>query len=136
MDQSEMGSSKPYLLRALHEWVLDNGLTPHIIVDVHAPDVQVPPGAHEDGKLVLNIAPKATRHLEMGNDVFSFEARFSGQPHRVHVPVDAILAIYARENGQGMVFAQEGTSPESNPSDNSASETGAKPGGPNLRVIK
>jgi stringent starvation protein B len=135
MDQPEMGSSKPYLLRALHEWVLDNGLTPHIIVDVNAPDVEVPPAAHEDGKLVLNIAPRATRNLQMGNDLVSFEARFAGNRQRVRVPIDAIMAIYARENGQGMVFAQDST--VADPEQPDADEPGGdKPGGPHLRVIK
>ena len=135
MDLQEMSSSKPYLLRALHEWIIDNGLTPHIIVDIHAPDVEVPTAAHQDGKLVLNVAPRATRNLEMGNDWFSFEARFAGTPHRVQVPVDAILAIYARENGQGMVFAQDGQDkPEgSGEGDNGGDD---KPRGPHLRVIK
>jgi len=135
MDISEMGSSKPYLLRALHQWILDNGLTPHIIVDVKAPDVEVPAGAEKDGKLVLNIAPRAVRGLEMGNEVFSFEARFAGAPHRVRVPVAAILAIYARENGQGMVFARDETAAESSAEDQGR-PGGGKPGGPNLRVIK
>ena len=98
--------------------------------------MQVPSGAHQDGKLVLNIAPKATRHLEMGNDVFSFEARFSGTPHRVEVPVDAILAVYARENGQGMVFARDGAdqgTETGGPDDGNGDD---RPRGPNLRVIK
>jgi stringent starvation protein B len=135
VDLQEMSTSKPYLLRALHEWILDNGLTPHIIVDVNAPDVQVPAGAQQDGKLVLNIAPQATRNLDMGNDEFSFEARFSGKSHRVLVPVDAIVAIYARENGQGMVFAQDGSDKE--PSPPGGDDDGPdKPDGPHLRVIK
>lgn len=130
-----MTSSKPYLLRALHEWIIDNGLTPHIIVDIHAPDVQVPAAAHQDGKLVLNVAPRATKNLELGNEVFSFDARFSGTPHRVQVPVDAILAIYARENGQGMVFAQDGAARTGEP-EGDGDGGDDKPRGPHLRVIK
>jgi stringent starvation protein B len=135
MDLQEMSSSKPYLLRALHEWIIDNGLTPHIIVDIHAPEVEVPTAAHQDGKLVLNVAPRATRKLEMGNDLFTFEARFGGTPHLVRVPVDAILAIYARENGQGMVFAQEGLDKNG---DSELGDDGGddRPRGPHLRVIK
>jgi stringent starvation protein B len=137
MEASEMESSKPYLLRALHEWILDNGLTPHIIVDIHARDVEVPAGAEQDGKLVLNIAPRAVRHLEMGNELFSFEARFAGTPQRVRVPVAAIVAIYARENGQGMVFASDGASGDDTPDSDSQSGSGDdKRGGPHLRVIK
>jgi len=131
-----MCSSKPYLLRALHEWILDNGLTPHIIVDAQAPGVEVPSTAQEDGRLVLNIAPRATRHLEMGNERFSFETRFAGTPHRVLVPVDAILAIYARENGQGMVFAPEGINPDGVAGGQDQPEGDKPGGGPNLRVVK
>lgn len=136
MDLQEMNSSKPYLLRALHEWITDSGLTPHIIVDIHAPDVDVPSAAHQDGKLVLNVAPRATHKLEMGNDVFTFEARFSGTPHRVRVPVDAIIAIYARENGQGMVFAQDEREDDAQPGAGRDDGGDDKPRGPHLRVIK
>lgn len=136
MDLQDMNSSKPYLLRALHEWILDNGLTPHIIVDVHAPDVRVPDIAHQDGKLVLNIAPQATRNLEMGNEVFSFSARFSGQSHHVAVPVAAILAVYARENGQGMVFTREDSDPDEGGKTPVGEEGDDRPRGPHLRVIK
>jgi stringent starvation protein B len=137
MEVPEMGSSKPYLLRALHEWILDNALTPHIIVDIHGSGVEVPAGAEKDGKLVLNIAPRAVRNLEMGNEVFSFEARFAGAPHRVRVPVAAILAIYARENGQGMVFASD-EAPGEEPVDGDGRPVSGngKRSGPKLRVIK
>ena len=100
-----MTSNKPYLLRALNEWILDNGQTPHIIVDIHADGLEVPEQAIQDGKLVLNIAPQATQGLEMGNDSISFQARFSGVPFNIFLPIDAVMAIYARENGQGMMFA-------------------------------
>jgi stringent starvation protein B len=102
-----MNSNKPYLLRALNEWILDNDQTPHLIVDVNATDVEVPEQAIQDGKLVLNIAPQATRNLEMGNDSITFQARFSGASHNIYLPIDAVMAIYARENGQGMMFAQD-----------------------------
>ena len=100
-----MTSNKPYLLRALNEWIIDNGQTPHIIVDVNAEGMSVPDQAISDGKLVLNIAPQATRHLEMGNEAISFQARFTGKPYDIYLPIDAVMAIYARENGQGMMFA-------------------------------
>jgi stringent starvation protein B len=125
-----MTSNKPYLLRALHEWILDNGLTPHIIVDVQADGVVVPPQAVRDGKLVLNIGPQATRGLQMGNEAVSFQARFSGRSHRISLPIDAIMAIYARENGQGMMFAQERTGPEPGKKGKGKAE------GPHLTVIK
>ncbi len=99
-----MTSNKPYLLRALNEWIIDNGQTPHIIVDINAQAVEVPKQAIQDGKLVLNIAPQATRNLEIGNDSITFQARFSGSPFDLFLPIDAVMAIYARENGQGMMF--------------------------------
>ena len=102
-----MNSNKPYLLRALNEWILDNGLTPHLIIDANAEGVEVPDQAIKDGKLVLNIAAQATSKLEMGNDSISFQARFSRVAHNIFLPVDAVMAIYARENGQGMMFARD-----------------------------
>jgi stringent starvation protein B len=101
-----MNSNKPYLLRALNEWILDNDQTPHVIVDIHAPGVDVPDQAIQDGKLVLNIAPQATRDLVMDNDSIRFQARFAGSPYDIFLPIDAVMAIYAKENGQGMMFAQ------------------------------
>ncbi len=102
-----MTPNKPYLLRALNEWILDNGLTPHLIVDAKAEGLEVPEQAIKDGKLVLNIAAQAIAKLEMGNDSISFQARFSGVPFDIFLPVDAVMAIYARENGQGMMFAHD-----------------------------
>jgi stringent starvation protein B len=127
-----MTPNKPYLLRALHEWILDNGLTPHLIIDVNAKEVQVPPQAIRDGKLVLNIAPRATRNLELGNEAVSFQARFAGAAHEIWLPIAAVLAIYARENGQGMMFAQEkGVSGQE-----TAGEDKGKSAGAHLKVIK
>src|SRR5690554_6141890 len=99
-----MNSSRPYILRALHEWIVDNECTPHILVDANYPNVKVPPGHAVDGRVVLNIAPAAVRYLEVNNQAVSFEARFSGAPFSLYVPINAVLAIYARENGQGMFF--------------------------------
>lgn len=99
-----MKSSRPYLLRALHEWIVDSGCTPHILVSSEYPSVRVPAGYAQDGQIVLNISPSAVRYLEMGNDVLTFEGRFGGVAQSLYVPVPAILAIYARENGQGMFF--------------------------------
>ena len=99
-----MNSSRPYILRALHQWIVDNECTPHILVDVNYPQVKVPPGYAADGQIVLNTAPAAVRYLEIDNQAVSFEALFSGTPFSLYVPIEAILAIYARENGQGMFF--------------------------------
>ena len=99
-----MNSSRPYILRALHEWIVDNECTPYILVDANYPQVKVPPGHAEDGQIVLNTAPAAVRYFEIDNQAVSFEALFSGSPFSLYVPIDAILAIYARENGRGMFF--------------------------------
>ncbi len=99
-----MNSSRPYILRALHEWIVDNECTPHILVDADHPQVKVPPGHVVDGRIVLNTAPAAVRYLEIDSQAVSFEARFSGAPFSLYVPIDAVLAIYARENGKGMFF--------------------------------
>ncbi|ROL63227.1 ClpXP protease specificity-enhancing factor [Pseudomonas chlororaphis] len=102
-----MNSSRPYLVRALYEWIVDNDCTPHMLVNSDYPAVQVPQGFASDGQIVLNISPSAVRHLHMDNDAVTFEGRFGGVPHSLHVPIAAILGIYARENGQGMVFDLE-----------------------------
>ena len=104
-----MNSNKPYLLRALYEWITDNGLTPHVLVNAEADGVDVPPHVVQKGKVVLNIATSATEQLQLENDTIFFKARFSGKPYSIRVPMDAVIAIYARENGQGMMFAQEDT---------------------------
>ncbi|MGJ7902862.1 ClpXP protease specificity-enhancing factor [Lysobacter sp. 1R34A] len=102
-----MTSHRPYLLRALYEWIADNGMTPHLLVDATRPSVQVPAHAVKDGKIVLNVAARAVSHLEMGNDLIRFSARFGGVSHPVSVPVGAVLAIYARETGQGMALPED-----------------------------
>jgi stringent starvation protein B len=102
-----MTSNRPYLLRAVHEWICDNGLTPYIVVDAARPGLKVPPQAVSDGRVVLNLAPRAVARLEIGNDAISFMARFGGVSHAVSVPVAAVQAIYARENGQGMLLAED-----------------------------
>lgn len=106
-DEFPMTSHRPYLLRALYEWIADNGLTPHLLVDATRPQVQVPAHAVKDGRIVLNVAQRAVAGLEMGNDVIRFSARFGGVSQAVSVPVSAVLAIYARENGQGMALPPE-----------------------------
>lgn len=102
-----MTSSRPYLLRALSEWINENHLTPFIVVDVASEQVIVPRQFVENGKIVLNISPFAVRDLNIDNETLFFSARFSGKPMDVSVPVSSVLAIYAKENGQGMVFTDE-----------------------------
>jgi stringent starvation protein B len=99
-------STKPYLLRALYEWCTDNGYTPHIAVRVDQL-TRVPREFVRDGEIVLNISFEATNQLQMGNEIIEFTARFSGKPHKIEVPIANVLAIYARENGQGMAFPVE-----------------------------
>lgn len=106
-----MTSNRPYLLRALYEWITDNGLTPHVLVDAGYDGVEVPEHAVAQGKVVLNIAGSATEHLQLDNETILFKARFSGQPYNIKLPMAAVIAIYARENGQGMMFAQDETTP-------------------------
>ncbi len=129
-----MTSNRPYLVRAIHEWIGDNGLTPYLLVDAAWPGVIVPPQAAKDGRVVLNIAPRAVAGLEIGKDWVSFNARFGGVSHRVEVPLGAVLAIYAQENGQGMMFPAEDT-PSAPPPASGESEGPAKKGS-HLRVIK
>ena len=102
-----MTSNRPYLLRALFEWIADNSMTPHILVEAGAEGVDVPDQAVQKGKVILNIDNSAVRELDLGNEWLTFKARFSGNEHNVSVPIDAVLAIYAKENGQGMMFAQD-----------------------------
>jgi len=100
----------------LYEWISDNRMTPHILVDAAVEGVDVPEQAVQKGKVILNIDNAAVRELALGNDQVSFNARFSGRRFEVSVPVEAILAIYAKENGQGMMFAQEdGNLPPTDP---------------------
>lgn len=132
-----MTASRPYLLRALNEWILDNQCTPYIVVDAIVAGVKVPEQHIKNGQIVLNINPAAVRHLEITNQSLSFEARFGGQPLSVFVPIEAVKAVYAKENGQGMVFGWESdpTDPET-PSDTDGPSEGKGPQRPQLKVIK
>lgn len=102
-----MTARRPYMLRAFYDWLVDNDLTPHLVVDATMPGVRVPVEFIQDGQIILNIAPRAVGNLELGNDAITFHARFSGRPHSVIVPVYAVQAIYARENGTGTMFEPE-----------------------------
>ena len=103
MNDQDTTSTRPYMIRALYEWCTDNGLTPHVVVRVDG-SVQVPLEYVKDGEIVLNISYDATSALQLGNDYIEFKARFGGQPRDIVVPVGRVVAIYARENGQGMAF--------------------------------
>ncbi len=102
-----MTSMRPYLLRALHDWIVDNGLTPYILVNADYEGVQVPHQYIENGQIILNTSPMAVQGLTLDNDWVSFTARFSGRPFSVFVPTAAVLAVYAKENGKGMFFQPE-----------------------------
>lgn len=131
MNTQEMSSSRPYLLRALYDWISDNALTPYVLVNAEAPSAIVPKDYVENGKIVLNIGAHSVQGLKIGNDTVEFSARFSGKAMPIVLPVTSILAIYARENGQGMVFSDEGsTTPPSSP------RPPQSPGKPHLKLVK
>ena len=105
-------SKRPYLIRAMHEWMVDNGNTPHIVVDTSFEGASVPSEHIKDGKIILNISESAAHNLKLTNDSVSFRARFGGVPYDVWAPIRSVLGIYARETGQGMIFSQENDQPE------------------------
>ncbi len=133
-----MTSSRPYLIRAMYQWIADNGLTPHLLVDVSVDSVQVPAQHIQNGKIILNIAPMAISGLVLGDAEITFSARFSGQPMGLHIPVEAVLAVYAKENGQGMMFSEDDGAISSPDSDDDPDPTPSpgKPRRPGLRVVK
>ena len=102
-----MTSNRPYLLRAFFDWIVDNECTPHLVVNADFPAVQVPTQFVQDGQIVLNISPSAVTGFSLDMEQLSFNARFGGQPMQVYVPLGAVLAIYARENGEGTVFTAD-----------------------------
>ena len=104
-----MTSNKPYLIRASNEWILDNQMTPFLLVDANMEGVEVPVQHVIDGKIILNVAPNAVQGIVFDNEWIYFSARFSGQSFTINIPVNAVLAIYAKENGRGMVFAGDGS---------------------------
>lgn len=140
MEQTPMTSNQPYLLKAFFDWIVDNDLTPYIVVNAYHTGVQVPVDYVKDGQIVLNVSPTACAHFQMDYDSISFQARFGGQPHRIYMPCAAVVAIYARENGAGTVFTHDvdetqtgGSATEAQP------EQTPKPtskGRPSLKVVK
>jgi stringent starvation protein B len=131
----QMTSSRPYLIRAIYQWIADNGMTPHLLVDVAIDGVHVPAEHVQNGKIILNIAPLAISGLVLGDQEITFSAMFSGKSQLIFIPVEAVLAVYAKENGQGMMFSEDdgavsgtdGDDPEPDPD---------KPKRPSLRVVK
>ncbi len=121
-----MTPSRPYLLRGFYDWIVDNHYTPYIVINTELPDVHVPEEYIEDGRIVLNIAPNAVRGLLLANDHIEFNARFSGIPHDIWAPIKAVTAVYAKENGRGMVFKEEeeDDAPPPPPSTNKDAESG------------
>lgn len=98
---------KPYLVRALYDWMIDNDLTPYLLVDAERPEVVVPRQYVQDGKIILNLKPQAISALSLGNQKIAFSARFGGTPMQLDIPLPAVLALYAKETGKGMVFEPE-----------------------------
>jgi stringent starvation protein B len=145
-----MTPSRPYLLRAFYEWIVDNHATPYLVVAADLPGVDVPREYVENGRIILNISPQAVRSLSLENHHVSFNARFAGVPYDVYVPMRAVGAIYAKENGRGMVFKDEedfqtdekddggtGGGGSSNTKGAGPKKSGGgKKGGPNLTVVK
>lgn len=129
---SDMTSNKPYMIRGVHEWIIDNNCTPYLVLLAGYPGVEVPQDFVRDGQITLNISPTAVKALELGNDVISFTARFGGVPTQIMGPVDAVVAVFAKENGQGMGFEVE---PPPEP-DEPESPPEAANKRPSLKVVK
>ncbi|UTW14110.1 ClpXP protease specificity-enhancing factor [Marinobacterium rhizophilum] len=149
-----MNPSRPYIARALYEWILDNDCTPHLVVDADAPHVVVPRQFVQDGQIVLNVLPSAVRDFHMGEDEIFFSARFGGVPMQVRVPYAALMAIFAKENAMGMGFGMEpgadcyeqlqpvpaeepaGEAEKGEAAAESPAPKRPKPGRPSLKVVK
>jgi len=129
-----MTSNRPYLIRALYEWLVDNDLTPYLLVDAEREGVHVPSHYVEEGRIVLNVSPTAVRDLELGNELIGFEARFGGNAFSISLPPDAVLGVYARENGKGMLFPEETGGETEPPAPGPA--TPPPTGKPSLKVVK
>jgi stringent starvation protein B len=134
-----ISSSRPYLVHAIHDWLLDNQLTPYVLVNAMYPNTQVPERFIENGQIVLNISGSAVQGFIMNHEVIEFTARFGGIPQQVHVPLQAVLAVYAYENGRGMTFSDDedttggGPPPSTDTPTNTGSPQRSKP---NLRIVK
>ncbi|GMR16995.1 MAG: ClpXP protease specificity-enhancing factor [Gammaproteobacteria bacterium] len=127
-------SKRPYLVRAMHEWMGDNGHTPHVVVDASIDGVSVPREHVRNGKIILNISESAAHNLKLANSSISFRARFNGVPFDVWVPMAAVLGIYAKETGQGMIFSRSADQPE--PPPDNTDERESSRGRAHLKVVK
>lgn len=130
-----MTSLKPYLIRAIYDWVVDNSYTPYMLVNAEADEVSVPQRYVQDGKIVLNLHPQAVMGLSLGNQAIGFNARFGGASMQVQFPVAAVLAIYAKENGKGLIFDEDGDGDLPPPAPTSGPSK-KKPPKPTLKVVK
>ena len=138
-EQITFAPTRPYLARAIYEWICDNQLTPYLLVDATQPHTDVPLQFVKDGQIVLNLAPHAVHQLHMSNDAITFSARFGGVAKEIYVPIRAVLGIYARENGQGLFFdpseyedMEETAAPETEQTKQEAEPTKKKP---SLRIL-
>lgn len=137
-----MLSSRPYLVRAIHEWIVDSGYTPHLLVDADAPGLDVPASSIQEGRVVLNVSPTAVRDLVIDAELVTFVARFGGVSRAVTVPMTAVEAVYARENGRGMMFPVdeddegEAESPGTDDPDDAERPARDRKTKPNLKVVK
>ena len=138
-----MTSSRPYIIRALYEWILENDCTPYILVNAGDQGVEVPQEHVKDGQIILNISPSAVHDLQIHNQAIDFDGRFAGMPKQVYVPIGSVMGIYAKENGQGMIFDTDGSRPsppEPSGTDKSgggnAPERNAAGKKPPLRLVK
>ena len=133
-----MTSNRPYLMRAIYEWILDNDMTPHVLIDADLPSVEVPRQYVEEGRIVLNISPGAVQQFAIDNDCLGFSARFGGKPFSIYAPINAVRAVYAAENSEGMMFEILPTSEEEegNTESDDDPEPTPPPKRPSLRVVK
>jgi stringent starvation protein B len=140
MADAPVRSRRPYLLRAMHEWISDSDQTPHIVVDASLQGVEVPRQYVQGGKIILNVSNSATSNLSLGNDLVRFRARFGAVTHDVMVPIAAVLGIYARETGQGMIFSDADAPPPTPPTAPTETPAGSpeqpKRSKPTLKVVK
>ena len=136
-----MTSNRPYLVKAIYEWIMDNGMTPHVVINAMDENVVVPQQYVDDGKIILNVNPSAVQNLAIDDDCLMFNARFGGKPYNIYAPMHTITAIYAAENGEGMMFnAEHGhpPPPDNNPTPDDSGDGKSAPARkkPTLRVVK
>ncbi|MCK9503258.1 MAG: ClpXP protease specificity-enhancing factor [Porticoccaceae bacterium] len=133
-----MTSNRPYLVRAIYDWIVDNHCTPHVVVDAHCRGVSVPQQYVSDGQIILNVAPRAVSNFSMDLNSIGFSTRFGGVPTEIYIPIMAVLGVYARENGQGLMFASEEMGDADPIEDEEPSPPPRPKGGkkPSLKIIK